>query len=66
MCALKVTRSAIAATRRGVGEDGALGDFDIESDGTSTVLTGDLDQAVLYGALNRIHSRGLEVCARAY
>jgi hypothetical protein len=50
----------------GVGEDGALGDFDIESDGTSTVLTGDLDQAVLYGALNRIHLLGLEVCAGAY
>ena len=37
----------------GLGEAGreAFADFGIESDGTNIVLTGDLDQAALYGAL---------------
>lgn len=39
----------------------AFGDFRIEPNGTNTVLTGDLDQAGLYGALNRIQSLGLEL-----
>jgi len=39
----------------------AFGDFDIELDGTDTVLTGDLDQAALCGALNRIAALGLEL-----
>ena len=39
----------------------AFGDFEIEPDGTNTVLTGDLDQAALYGALNRILSLNLEL-----
>ena len=46
-----------------VGEIGreAFADFAIESNGTNTVLTGNLDQAALYGALNRILSFGLEL-----
>jgi len=47
----------------GLGEIGreAFGDFKIESDDSTTVLTGDLDQAALYGALNRILSLGFEL-----
>ena len=47
----------------GLGEIGreAFADFAIEANGTSTVLTGTLDQAALYGALNRILSLGLEL-----
>ncbi len=47
----------------GLGEIGreAFGDFVIESNGTNTVLTGDLDQAALYGTLNRILSPGFEL-----
>jgi hypothetical protein len=39
----------------------AFGDFQIEPDGTDTVLTGELDQAALHGALNRIQALGLEL-----
>jgi len=39
----------------------AFSGFMIEYDGTITVLTGDLDQAALYGALNRIQSLNLEL-----
>jgi hypothetical protein len=39
----------------------AFGDFQIESNGTATMLTGDLDQAALYGTLNRILSLGFEL-----
>jgi hypothetical protein len=39
----------------------ALGDFKIESGDMTTVLIADLDQAALYGALNRITSLGIEV-----
>lgn len=47
----------------GLGEIGreAFGDFRIEFTGTDTVLIGDLDQAALYGALNRILSLGYEL-----
>ena len=47
----------------GLGEIGreAFGDFQIESNGTNTVLTGDLDQAALYGTLNRMLSLGFEL-----
>ena len=47
----------------GLGEIGreAFGDFKIESDDTFTVLTADLDQAALYGTLNRILSLGFEL-----
>jgi hypothetical protein len=39
----------------------AFGDFAIESNGTNTVLTGDLDQAALHGTLNRTLSFGFEL-----
>ena len=47
----------------GLGKIGreAFGDFRIEPDGTNTVLIGDLDQAALYGTLNRILGLGLEL-----
>jgi hypothetical protein len=38
-------------------------DLRVESDGTNTGLTGDLDQAALYGVLNRIQAFGLELVA---
>lgn len=41
----------------------AFEDFSIESDSTETSLTQELDQAALYGALNRIQSLGLELVA---
>jgi len=43
----------------------AFGDFRIEPNRTHTVLVGDLDQAALYGALNRILSLGFELLALA-
>jgi hypothetical protein len=36
-------------------------DFRIEANGTNTVLVRDLDQAALYGTLNRILSLGFEL-----
>lgn len=47
----------------GLGEVGreAFAGFLIEPNGTDTVLIGDLDQAALYGALNRILALGLEL-----
>ena len=50
-----------------LGEIGreAFGDFRIESNGANTALVGDLDQAALYGALNRILSLGFELLALA-
>jgi hypothetical protein len=47
----------------GLGETGrvAFEEFEIGSNGKNTVLTADLDQAGLYGALNRILSLGLEL-----
>ena len=47
----------------GLGEVGreAFADLLIESNGTNTVLIGDLDQAALYGTLNRILALGLEL-----
>jgi hypothetical protein len=49
----------------GLGEIGreAFNDFRIEANGTSTILTGELDQAALYGTLNRILSLGFELVA---
>jgi hypothetical protein len=46
-----------------VGEVGreVLGDLKIESDDSTTVLTGDLDEAALYGVLNRLLVLGLEL-----
>jgi hypothetical protein len=47
----------------GLGEIGreAFGDFLIEANGADTVLIGELDQAALYGVLNRILSLGFEL-----
>jgi hypothetical protein len=47
----------------GLGETGreAFGDFDIRPEGADTVLSGDLDQAALHGALDRIVQLGLEL-----
>ncbi len=47
----------------GLGEVGreAFADLLIEPNGTDTVLIGDLDQAALYGALDRILALGLEL-----
>jgi len=39
----------------------AFADFRIEPNGINTALIGDLDQAALYGALNRIQSLGLDL-----
>ncbi len=49
--------------RGGLGDASrqAFEDFAIESDGTETRLTQELDQAALHGALNRIQSLGLEL-----
>jgi hypothetical protein len=49
----------------GLGELGreAFADFKIEYADGSTLLTGDLDQAALYSALNRILALGLELVA---
>ena len=49
--------------RGGLGDASrqAFEDFVIESDGTETRLFQELDQAALYGALNRIQSLGLEL-----
>jgi hypothetical protein len=47
----------------GLGEIGreAFSDFRIETHGGDTVLIGNLDQAALYGTLNRILSLGFEL-----
>ena len=39
----------------------AFSDFRIEVNGTNTALVRDLDQAALYGTLNRILSLGFEL-----
>ena len=46
-----------------LGEIGreAFGDFRIEANGTNATLVGDLDQAALYGVLNRILTLGFEL-----
>jgi hypothetical protein len=53
-------RITIAGSLGEIGRE-AFADFAIESNGTNAVLTGNLDQAALYGALNRILSFGLEL-----
>jgi hypothetical protein len=46
--------------RTAIGRE-AFGDFLIEANGINTVLAGDLDQAALYGTLNRVLSLGFEL-----
>ena len=53
-------RIIIAGSLGEIGRE-AFGDFVIEANGTSTVLIGNLDQAALHGALNRILALGLEL-----
>jgi hypothetical protein len=53
-------RITIAGSLGAIGRE-AFADFDIQANGTNTVLTGTLDQAALYGALNRILALGLEL-----
>ena len=53
-------RITIAGSLGEIGRE-AFADFAVESNGTNTVLSGNLDQAALYGALNRILSFGLEL-----
>ncbi len=53
-------------TIRGMlGEAGreAFENFKVKPDGIDTVLTCDMDQAALHGALHRIQSLGLELLA---
>ena len=45
---------------REIGRE-AFGELLVESHGTDTILIGDLDQAALLGALNRILALGLEL-----
>jgi hypothetical protein len=40
-----------------------FGDLSFDFDGANTGLTGELDQAALYGVLNRIPEFGLELLA---
>ena len=42
---------------------GAFEDLSVEPDGVNTGLTGELDQAALYGVLNRVLALGLELVA---
>lgn len=53
-------RITIAGQLGEIGRE-AFADLLIESNGSDTVLIGDLDQASLYGALNRILSLRLEL-----
>jgi hypothetical protein len=41
----------------------AFGEFRVEPNGNDTTLVADLDQAALYGALNRILTLGFELLA---
>jgi hypothetical protein len=53
-------RITIADGLGGIGRE-AFKDFIIEPNGTNTSLIGDLDQAALYGAIDRILGLGLEL-----
>ena len=53
-------RITVSGSLSDVGRE-ALGEFRIESNGTHTALVGDLDQAAMYGALNRILTLGFEL-----
>ena len=53
----------IVSGRLGEISRGVFEDLCVELNGANTGLTGDLDQAALYGVLNRIQSLGLELVA---
>jgi hypothetical protein len=53
-------RIVISGSLGDIGRE-AFRDFRIESKGTNTTLVGDLDQAGLYGALNRLLTLGFEL-----
>jgi hypothetical protein len=53
----------VVAGRLGAVSREVFGDLCLEFDGVNTGLTGELDQARLYGVLNRIPEFGLELLA---
>ena len=53
-------RIVVAGDLSKIGRE-AFSDFRIEANGTNTSLVCDLDQAALYGTLNRILSLGFEL-----
>jgi hypothetical protein len=53
-------RITVSGSLGDIGRE-ALGEFRIESNGTDTTMVSDLDQAALYGALNRILAFGFEL-----
>lgn len=53
-------RIIVAGDLSEVGRE-AFGEFRIEANGANTALVRDLDQAALYGTLNRILSFGFEL-----
>jgi hypothetical protein len=53
----------IVSGRLGEISRGVFEDLCVEPNGANTGLTGELDQAALYGVLNRIQSLGLELVA---
>ncbi len=50
----------VAGALGGTGRE-VFADFAIETNGAKTVLSGDLDDAALYGTLNRVQLLGLEL-----
>jgi hypothetical protein len=53
-------RITVAGALGGTGRE-VFADFAIEANGATTVLTGDLDNAGLYGMIDRIQMLGLEL-----
>lgn len=53
-------RITISGALGSVGRE-VFGDLRVDGDGANTVLTGDLDEAALYGVLDRILVLGLEI-----
>jgi hypothetical protein len=53
-------RITISGALGEVGRE-VVGDLRVQGDGGNTVLVGDLDEAALYGVLNRVRVLGLEL-----
>jgi hypothetical protein len=53
----------VVSGRLGEISCGVFEDLCVESNGANTGLTGELDQAALYGVLDRIQALGLELVA---